>query len=223
VSGCSIDPDQFVASVKPLLEATDLEGLHTHLRRNWSNDQIIAMLSCEHRDARKVAALALSLVGGTCCIPAIARHLRDPDPIINQMAEHALWSIWFRSGNPAANAELARGAQHLNTRDFDQALAHFDRALAECPDFAEAYNQRAIAHFLREDYARCKADCQRTVELMPCHFGAWAGLGHCHTYLGDLPAALEAYERALQINPHLDCIREAICEIRKRQNLENRA
>jgi len=36
---------------------------------------------------------------------------------------------------------------------------------------------------------------------MPCHFGAWAGLGHCYAHEGRLAEAVEAYERALEINP----------------------
>ena len=49
---------------------------------------------------------------------------------------------------------------------------------------------------------------------MPCHFGAWAGLGHCYAHEGQLVDAVEAYERALEINPHLDGIRQAVAELR---------
>ena len=73
---------------------------------------------------RKVAALAISLVGTTCCLPKLAPLLRDADPLVNQMAEHAMWSIWFRSGStPEANKELCRGTKAMNGRDFEAALA----------------------------------------------------------------------------------------------------
>jgi len=49
---------------------------------------------------------------------------------------------------------------------------------------------------------------------MPCHFGAWAGMGHCHAHVGRLDEALKSYERALSINPHLDGVREAVNELR---------
>jgi cytochrome c-type biogenesis protein CcmH/NrfG len=51
---------------------------------------------------------------------------------------------------------------------------------------------------------------------MPSHFGAWAGLGHCHAHLGNLGEALESYERALEINPHLSCVREMVSELRRK-------
>ncbi len=51
---------------------------------------------------------------------------------------------------------------------------------------------------------------------MPCHFGAWAGLGHCHLHRGKIREAFKCYQKALSINPHLDCIRQAVCEIQKK-------
>ena len=212
----AIDPARFVASVKPLLEAKDLEGLFCHLRSNWTADQITSLLSVKDVDVRKVAALALSLVGRKCCIPALVERLRDRDSLTNQMAEHALWSIWFRCGSAEANVEMARGAECLSEQNFDCAFRHFDRAIELCPTFGEAYNQRAIAWYMLEDYEKSARDYQRAVELMPVHFGAWAGLGHCHAQEGRLGEAIKCYERAMAINPHLDGIREAVCEIRKR-------
>ena len=214
MSGSSIDPGFFVASVKPLLEAKDLKGLLSHLKANWTPDQITDLLKGPDDDVRKVAALALSLVGGGCCIPIIAERLRDADTMTNQMAEHALWSIWFRCGSPAANGELARGTHCLSDRDFDTAIMHFNRAIELSPGFAEAYNQRAIAFYLLEDFERSKRDCEMVTELMPCHFGAWAGLGHCYAHLEDLAEAVRCYERALEINPHLEDIRQAVQELR---------
>lgn len=202
-------------SVQPLLQAKDFEGLLCHLKKNYTLDQINRLLSCPNEDARKVAALALSLVGGRCAIPILEQRLRDADPMSNQMAEHALWSIWFRLGTREANAELAHGAQCLTDRAFDCAFSHFNRAIELCPDFAEPFNQRAIAHYLLENYELSVVDCRRATELMPCHFGAWAGLGHSHAHLGRIKPAIECYERALSINPHLDCIRDALRELRK--------
>jgi len=171
-------------------------------------------LGSEHCDARKVAALALGLLGNVDCIPALAEQLGDPDPMVNQMAEHALWSIWFRCGTPAANCEIKKGLDVLSQRKFDCAVRHFSRAIEHAPDFAEAYNQRAIAHYLKEEYEESAQDCRTTVKLMPCHFGAWAGLGHCYAHMNRHEEAIASYERALEINPHLSCVRDAVMELK---------
>jgi tetratricopeptide (TPR) repeat protein len=150
------------------------------------------------------------MVGDPRVVPELAVELKHPDKLVNELAEHALWMVWFRSGTPQANHELARGAQAIERRDFDHAIRHFDRAITECPNFAEAYNQRAIANYLRDRFEESVGDCRRAVELMPWHFGALAGMGHCQAHLGLVSEAIESYQRALEVNPHLDCAREVL-------------
>jgi tetratricopeptide (TPR) repeat protein len=210
-----IDPCQFVAAVQPLLERKDQQGLLALLHERWTHEQIKAVLASDDLDARKVACLALALVGGKCCINEIVAQLRHPDRVINEMAEHALWSIWFKCGSPEANRELCMGTKALNRREMQTATDHFTRATEIDPAFAEAYNQRAIAKYLSEDYEACIVDCLAAVERMPSHFGAWAGLGHCHAHQGRLAEAVENYERALDINPHLECIQQAVDELKR--------
>jgi tetratricopeptide (TPR) repeat protein len=200
--------------VEPLLVAKDLPGLLQLLKTRWTKEQLKELLSSHHTDAKKVALLALALVGQTCCITELARQLRDGDPIINELAEHALWSIWFRAGTPEANHQLARGAMAMERHDYDHAIKHFTRAAEMCPDFAEAYNQRAIAQYLLEHYDESIADCRLAVERMPVHFGAFAGMGHCFAHQRKMPEAIESYERALAINPRLECIRETVAHLR---------
>ena len=105
-----IQPDEFVAAVQPLLERKDMGGLLHLLKSRWTPEQIVDLLKCRHCDARKVAALALGLVGGQCCLKPLSEQLKDPDPVVNEMAEHALWSIWFRSGSCAAFPCESRGS-----------------------------------------------------------------------------------------------------------------
>ncbi len=211
-----IEPCTFIETVQPLLERQDLPGLMSLLKTRWTGDQLRGLLTGNHTDAKKVALLALGLVGTGCCLPELARQLQDPDPMVNEMAEHALWSIWFRMGTPPANHELGRGAQALGRREFDQAITHFERAIEACPKFAEAYNQRAIVHYLQEHWARSIEDCRMTIELMPFHFGALAGMGHCYAHLGKLRRAIRCYEKALAVNPHLSCVTQAIGELKRR-------
>ena len=123
--------------------------------------------------------------GRPAACPNSRRCCKDSDPMVNQMAEHAMWSIWFRSGaRPRRTRSCAAGREALNGRDFAGALEHVDRAIRLDPKFAEAYNQRAIIHYLQERYEESIEDCSRAVERMPLHFGAWAGMGHCHAHLG---------------------------------------
>jgi tetratricopeptide (TPR) repeat protein len=211
-----IDPVEFVTSVQPMLEAQDPAALLELLKARWSCEQITGLLVADCCDVRKVAALALALIGGQRCLKALEAQLKHPDPMVNQMAEHALWSIWFRLGSPEANHQLCRGTRAINRGDYEHALLHFDRAIEIDPDFAEAYNQRAIVHYLQERYEQSLADCARTVQRMPCHFGAWSGMGHCHAHQGRLGEAVGCYQKALAINPGLTGVKQVICELKKK-------
>ena len=212
-----IDPVRFIELVQPKLERMDLAGLLELIKSRWSREQIEQLMQSEHTDAKKVALLAIGLVGKECCLPKLAKHLQDPDPVVHEMTEHAMWSIWFRMGSsPEANHQLARGAQALERKDYEHALTHFNRALELDPEFAEAYNQRALAAYLLERYDDSIEDCRRTVQRMPSHFGALAGMGHCYAHLGKLREAIDSYRRALAIHPHLDCLKQAIPELQAR-------
>lgn len=205
--------------MSPLLERRDVRGVVDAIQRNWSMAQVVELLDggskSDSSDAQKVAAVALGLVGTDCCLAALARQLKHPDRMMSQMAEHAMWSIWFRSGNCGAQKHFARGSVAFSERRFDTARDEFTKAIEADPTFAEAYNQRAIVHYVNEHFDESLADCQRTIELMPLHFGAWAGAGHCHACLGNTQDAIAAYERAKQINPHLECVDQLIAELRE--------
>ena len=211
----TVDPQDFIARVQPALEAQDWGRLMKTLKANWSKDQIVSLLGSDSPDARKVAALCIGLIGQSCCLPELSVKLRDPDRVVVDMAEHAMWQIWFRGGCDAANAHLARGAEALNRQEIDEAIAFLDKAIKLSPNFPEAYNQRGIAHYLAERYPDSIRDCERVVELMPLHFGAWSGLGHSHLAIGNHEAALHAYQKALSVNPHLDCIAELVEELQE--------
>jgi len=200
-----------------MLAGMDLQGLSDLLKTRFTEAQLTSLFHCDNPDARKVAALAFGLIGCKAGMCKLADLLRDKDPMVTQMAEHAMWTIWFRSGvNPEANRELCRGTKAMNRRDFDEAVEHFDKAITADPSFAEAYNQRAIVKYLQERYEESIQDCRLAVERMPHHFGAWAGLGHCHAHLGRLRDAVTCYERVLSIHPSFGGVPQGIEELRRR-------
>ncbi len=209
-----IDSAVFVAAVRPLLARQDLSGLVCLLRRRWSQHQIAELFQDPDPDVRKIAGLSFGLIASGTCLPKILPLLRDPDVVVNQMAEHALWSAWFRMGSPEANREVNQGSQALNRRDYEDAIDHFTHAIEIDPNFGEAFNQRTIVKYLQEKYDESIRDCERAVERVPYHFGAWAGMGHCHAHEHRPAEAVRAYERAIEINPHLDCVRQAIVTLR---------
>jgi len=209
----SLDAEQLICTLTPaLVDGTLSDALET-VRLHWSTAQLIALLAHRNGDVRKVAALALGFVGGAPAIAPLAVALHDPDMLVTQVAEHALWCIWFRQGKCCSVSLLRAGSSALSTGHYPMAIDKFSEAIAVDPDFAEAYNQRAIAYYLAERYLEAIVDCQAALERIPQHFGAMAGMGHCYAHLQRYAEARRCYRLALAIHPRLEGIDTSLQQV----------
>ena len=202
----AIDPQEFVSTLESSLSQGRVEEALHRVRARWTAGQIVALLADKSPDVRKVAALALSLVGDAGAIAPLALALHDGDAMVAQVAEHSLWSVWFRLGSPQAICLVKCGNNHLHHGNYVCALEKFSQAIQEDGKFAEAYNQRAIAHYLSDRFDESIADCKAALVLVPQHFGAMSGMGHAHAHLGNWCDARHCYRLALAIHPRLEGI-----------------
>lgn len=135
-------------------------------------------------------------------IARLLEDLKNPDEAVRQDASAELWSIWFHQKG-AYGSELLQHSQNLlEAGEFAQAEAVLTELINDQPDFAEAWNRRAVLHFIAGQYKKSLDDCQRVIDLNPIHFGAIHGLGLCYAALGEYSAAIQAFRRALEIQPY---------------------
>jgi tetratricopeptide (TPR) repeat protein len=214
----TLHADEFLAHLQPVLTNGNLNEALQCVQIRWSSAQITTLLKDASADVRKLAALALSLVGDRDSVAPLAVALHDYDPMVTQVAEHALWSIWFRIGKPQAVRLIQCGSHHLQHNNRCTAIERFTCAIQEDPTFAEAYNQRAIAYYLSEHFDQAIADCKTTLELMPQHFGAMAGMGHCHAHRSEWREAKHCYRLSLAIHPRLEGIHASLDQINRLLN-----
>lgn len=140
------------------------------------------------------------------------------NPAVAKRAEREIWAIWHETPD-ARSLEIMRAARRaLDSGDFATAVHRLDELVAYAPEFAEAWNQRAIVLYLAEDYAGALRDIERTLELEPRHFGALSGRGQVYLQLEELEMALESFELALERNPWMDNVRTQMDMIRARLN-----
>ena len=177
----------------------------------YNESTLERLLHAHHAEVRQAAVLSLGLIGSIKVNAPLAQRLYDEDPTARLLAADAMWSIWFRADTSENNQELQRLMQ-LATSDAkpEEVLLGFEALIHKAPRFAEAYNQRAIFHFQRSDFARAIHDCEKVLRLNPYHFGAASGMGQCFMKQKKLRAALRIYRRANRINPNLDGVREVI-------------
>ncbi len=189
-----------------------LREFRSAVRGRYTEGTLQRVLASPDVKTRRAAALALGLVGGMDSNPAAAAALHDPDPVVQRFAADALWELWFRGGTADQTRRLREAAEDP---DAPAARAEFDALIRAAPAFAEARNQRAIWLFRRGEFARAAEDCEAVLRLNPFHFGAAAGLGQCLAKLGKPRAAIRAYRTALDINPALEHLRDAIRALEK--------
>lgn len=114
-----------------------------------------------------------------------------------------IWTIWRESGDPEINALMRAGVSEMQTGRLRRAVQIFDQIIEKAPDFAEGWNKRATVYFFLREFEKSAQDVRKTLLLEPRHFGATAGLGLIFLELEYYESALEAFEKALNINPHL--------------------
>ena len=105
---------------------------------------------------------------------------------------------------------MARVKEAAEQKDIDLAIRLLDALVELKPDYAEAWNRRATMYFTKKDYGRALADIAQTLAREPRHFGALTGLGMILQEMGEDKRALEAFRRALEIDPHLQKIPEFV-------------
>jgi len=135
-------------------------------------------------------------------INQLLQDLKHPDEIVRERASAELWYIWFHQKGMYGYELLQQSQGLLAEGNVTQAEAVLTELIDDQPDFAEAWNRRAVLYFLTREYNKSLNDCQMVVKLNPIHFGALHGLGLCYASLGDYNAAIQAFRQALAIQPH---------------------
>lgn len=163
----------------------------------------MAVKSPEQRT--RLQAIAVLAERGTMAdVPVLVQALRDPDEQTRELAEKALWEVFLRSGDAQADQLTREGMRRMGEGDLEQAVELFSKAIARAPNYAEGYNKRATAYYLMGKFPESLEDCERTLALNRWHFGALSGAGLVSIGLNQPRKALEYFERALAVHPHLD-------------------
>jgi Tfp pilus assembly protein PilF len=133
-----------------------------------------------------------------------------PDQESAKAVEARIWAIWMKTPSDTAALLMARAKVAMDGKEMDVAQKLLDAVIKIRPDYVEAWNRRATLFYVRNDYTRAMQDIQEVLRREPRHFGAWAGLGMILDETGDDKHALEAFRRALAINPYLDKVPELV-------------
>ena len=128
-----------------------------------------------------------------------ARSASAAEPIME-----AIESLWMVSGSDTVDLLMSRAARFAKEAEIDLSLAVLDAVVDIAPDEAEAWYLRAKVNVLKGKPERALSDLRRALNLDAKHYRAIADLGLLLEQLGAKKEALEAYRRALAVNPFLE-------------------
>ena len=133
-----------------------------------------------------------------------------PDDASARHVESRIWAIWMQTPSDTAGLLMLRARAAMEAQQMDVALKLLDAVIKLRPDYIEGWNRRATLYYLQNDYGRSLADIAQVLAREPRHFGALAGLGMIMQDLGEDNRALEAFRKALAINPHLEKVPDLV-------------
>ena len=129
--------------------------------------------------------------------------------------QNGIWQLWLSSGDVAIDKRLETGMRAMQAGDYTLAINDFTDIILLNPDFAEGWNKRATAHYLRGGYRASLTDIVETLRREPRHFGALWGQAGIVRQLGEYRRALSALNRLSAICPHLPGLREQLASLRE--------
>jgi tetratricopeptide (TPR) repeat protein len=197
------------------LTNSDYAMFMKRVARRYSNQTLERLVSVGDHVTRRAAVLSLSLMSDYSSNAVLGRALVDRDRGVRAIAESGIRELWCRIGS-RHQQEMLREVSDLNDqRMHTQAARLATELIHSSPWIAEAWCQRGTAHYHLAQYDAAIRDCHQALEINPYHFTAAAGMGQCYMLQDNPVAALEAFRRALRLNPGLEEVRAQVVRLQR--------
>src|SRR5712672_728505 len=133
-----------------------------------------------------------------------------PDEASAKHVEARIWALWMQTPSDTAALLMARAKAAMDAKQMEVAIKLLDAVVKLRPEYVEAWNRRATLYYMQNDYSHSLEDIEQVLSREPRHFGALAGLGMIMQELGDDKRALDAFRKALAVNPHLEKVPDLV-------------
>ena len=167
------------------------------------------------RTSRRGAVLALGQLGDYTCNATLGQALVDSDRGVRTIAENGIRKIWMRIGTSTERRHLVAIGEHLEEQHHDRAAQLSTALVQDSPWIAQGWYFRGKAFFHMGQYHAATRDCHQALEINAYHFLAASVMGQAYLLVEDRVAALEAFRRALRLNPSMEEIRAQVIHLQR--------
>ncbi len=133
-----------------------------------------------------------------------------PNAQLAKQIEKRIEAALVVTDSDTLNLLMVRAQAVMQEKEYKTAEQLLDSIIQVNPRYTEAWARRATLHFVQKDIYRSLADLRVVLAQEPRHYQALAGLGIILQDIGEEKLALQAYRRALEINPHLESISDSV-------------
>lgn len=138
-------------------------------------------------------------------LDALFVQLHDaPDAETAGTISDRIWALWTNPSDPDLSLRMRDVLEARMTRGVETTLELLNALVADYPDYAEGWNQRATLYYVIGDFEASIADCAKVLELEPRHYGALAGRAMMYLQQEKRSLALRDIRAALEIHPFLN-------------------
>ena len=100
-------------------------------------------------------------------IDQLLQDLKKTDEVARQRATSELWQLWLTEKGEIGRELLRRSQSFRDQGNLQKAEALLTETIENYPDFAEAWNRRAVLYFSLERYEQAQQDCEQVIQLIP--------------------------------------------------------
>jgi len=99
------------------------------------------------------------------------------------------------------NSEHKKAQKLLEQQKFEKALIAFNKALQQAPNHPDILSHRGVLYLHMNQKKKCFDDLELSLRLDKEYSYRYAALAYAKDYFGDTDAAIELYEKAIQVDP----------------------
>lgn len=99
------------------------------------------------------------------------------------------------------NPEHKRAQDYIDEQKYDKALKAFNEALKKAPNHPDILSHRGVCYLHMNQKKNCLDDLLLSLKMQPDYSYRYASLAYAKDFFGDIDGAIEAYEKAIELDP----------------------